>query len=270
MTQNITRPMSGHELASTTWPLIPPDVVVLVPLGSTEQHGPHLPFDTDSVIAAAVAHRVADLLPAPPGSMPLVAPPLAYGASGEHADFPGTVSIGHEALHTVIVEVVRSLGRWARRVVFVNGHGGNVPTLDAALGQTRAEGHDAAWTGCDVPGGDPHAGRTETSLMLHLAPERVRLEAAVAGDVRPLPDLMPELMAHGVRAVSPSGVLGDPTGATAEEGRRMTETMVAGALRRITAHTVDNRGRLIDPVPRTPPPGAPAALVPPGTERVPR
>ncbi|MEV7422021.1 mycofactocin biosynthesis peptidyl-dipeptidase MftE [Streptomyces sp. NPDC091212] len=270
MTQDITGPPSGRELAGTTWPLIPSDALVLVPIGSIEQHGPHLPFDTDSVIAAAVAHRVAAMLPAPPGRTTLVAPPLVYGASGEHADFPGTVSIGHEALRTVIVEMVRSLGRWAGRVVFVNGHGGNVVTLDAALGQARAEGHDVAWTGCDVPGGDPHAGRTETSVMLHLAPERVRLAAAVVGDVRPLTELMPELMAHGVRAVSASGVLGDPTGATAEEGRRTTETMVSAALRRITAHTVDSRGRLIDPAQRATPPGTGAACVPPRTESVPR
>ncbi|MFF0111778.1 mycofactocin biosynthesis peptidyl-dipeptidase MftE [Streptomyces prasinus] len=252
-----------------TWPSVPPDALVLVPLGSTEQHGPHLPFNTDSVIAAAVAHRVADLLPTPPGSTPLVAPALVYGASGEHADFPGTLSIGHVALHAVIVETTRSLGRWARRVVFVNGHGGNTATLDAAVAQVRAEGHDAAWTGCDVPGGDSHAGRTETSVMLHLAPERVRLGAAVAGNPRPLTDLMPELMAHGVRAVSPTGVLGDPTGATAEEGRRTTEAMVSAVLRRISTPTVDDRGRLVDLASHAAPPNTSTAA-PPGTERMSR
>jgi mycofactocin system creatininase family protein len=265
MTHDPTGPSPRRALAHMTWPSVPPDVLVLVPLGSTEQHGPHLPFDTDSVIAAAVAHRVADLLPTPPGSTPLVAPALVYGASGEHADFPGTVSIGHEALHAVIVEATRSLGRWAGRVVFVNGHGGNAATLDAAVGQVRAEGHDAAWTGCDVPGGDSHAGRTETSLMLYLAPERVRPGAAIAGDTRPLSDLMPELMARGVRAVSPSGVLGDPTGATAEEGRRTMEAMVSAVLRRIGAPMADDRGRLVDPAPP-----AVMAADPPGTERVPR
>jgi hypothetical protein len=81
-----------------------------------------------------------------------------------------------------------------------------------------------------------------------LAPDRVRLEAAVVGDTRPLAVLLPELMAHGVRAVSPSGVLGDPTGASAAEGHRTLDTMVAAAVRRITAWTVDDRGRLAEPV----------------------
>lgn len=242
-------------LSDAVWPSVPTGALVLVPVGSTEQHGPHLPLDTDTVIAHAVARRSADAL-ATGRSCPLsVAPPLPYGASGEHADFPGTVSIGHEALRAVVVELVRSLSLWAGRVVFVNGHGGNTATLDSALGRMRAEGHDVAWTGCEVPGGDAHAGRTETSLMLHLTPERVRPDAAVAGDTRPLAALLPELMARGVRAVSPSGVIGDPAGASAEEGRRAMNTMVVAAVRRIAAWTADGRGRLADPA-RTPRAGA--------------
>lgn len=254
MGQEIPSPCG--DLASTVWPDVPSDALVLVPVGSIEQHGPHLPLDTDSVIARAVAQRAADALPAGPGGPPLVAPTMVYGASGEHAGFPGTVSIGHEALRAVIVEMVRSLSLWAGRIVFVNGHGGNVSTLDTAISQMRTEGHDAAWTGCDISGGDAHAGRTETSVMLHLAPVRVRLDAAVAGDTRPLTALLPELMARGVRAVSPSGVLGDPAGASAEEGRRAVDTMVSAAVRRITAGAVDGRGRLLDPErsPRTPKP----------------
>ncbi|MFJ9563845.1 mycofactocin biosynthesis peptidyl-dipeptidase MftE [Streptomyces fuscichromogenes] len=235
-------------LADTVWPAVPTGALVLVPVGSTEQHGPHLPLDTDTVVARAVARRVAAALATDPdGGPPLVAPPVAYGASGEHADFPGTVSIGHEALRAVLVELTRSLSLWAGRVVFVNGHGGNAATLDTALVLLRAEGHDAVWTGCDLPGGDAHAGRAETSVLLHLEPERVRLDAAVAGDTRPLPVLLPELTARGVRAVSPSGVLGDPTGASAEEGRRALDATVAAAVRRITAWTTDPRGRLTDP-----------------------
>ncbi|MER5195680.1 mycofactocin biosynthesis peptidyl-dipeptidase MftE [Streptomyces sp. NPDC002755] len=236
-------------LADTAWPAVPPGALVLVPVGSTEQHGPHLPLDTDTVVAHAVARRTADALAPGPHGPPLVAPPLGYGASGEHADFPGTVSIGHDALRVVLVELVRSLSRWAGRVVFVNGHGGNTATLDTALALLRAEGHEAAWTGCEVPGGDAHAGRAETSVLLHLAPERVRLDVAVAGDTRPLAVLLPELTARGVRAVSPSGVLGDPAGARAEEGRRAVEAMVSATVRRITAWTCDARGRLADPAP---------------------
>ncbi|WP_078852218.1 mycofactocin biosynthesis peptidyl-dipeptidase MftE [Streptomyces sp. NRRL B-3229] len=228
-------PPAGGQLAHTAWPDVPGGALVLVPIGSTEQHGPHLPLDTDTVIAGAVARAAADTLASWPGVPPLVAPALAYGASGEHAGFPGTVSIGHEALDAVLVELARSLALWAGRVVFVTGHGGNLPTLERAVAHLREEGHDVAWAGCEVPGADAHAGRTETSVMLHLARESVRLDAAVAGDTRPLASLMPQLMARGVRALSPSGVLGDPTGATAEEGRRILDTMVSAVVRRIAA-----------------------------------
>ncbi|MET9387114.1 mycofactocin biosynthesis peptidyl-dipeptidase MftE [Streptomyces sp. NPDC002928] len=230
------------ELARSAWPEIPKAALVLVPVGSTEQHGPHLPLGTDSVIAETVARRTARQLT---HEHVLLAPCITYGASGEHAGFPGTVSIGHEALHVLLVETVRSLSLWAGRVVFVNGHGGNVATLDAALCQLRDEGHDVAWLGCEIPGGDAHAGRSETSVMLHLAPDDVRLPAAVAGDTRPLAVVLPELMAHGIRAVSPSGVLGDPAGATAEEGRALLRAMVSAAVRLITEGDVDARGRLV-------------------------
>jgi len=233
---------TATELACAAWPDVPSDALVLLPIGSTEQHGPHLPLDTDSVIAQAVARRASTALPGT-----LVAPTLPYGASGEHAGFPGTVSIGHEVLRAVLVESVRSLSLWAARVVVVNGHGGNTATLETAVRLLRAEGHDVAWTGCSVRGGDAHAGRTETSVMLHLAPERVRLAAAVTGDTRPLSLLLPELMAHGVRAVSPSGVLGDPTGATAAEGRTTMDAMASTAVRRITAWSMGDRGRLAEP-----------------------
>ncbi|MGW3312941.1 mycofactocin biosynthesis peptidyl-dipeptidase MftE [Streptomyces sp. NPDC001073] len=232
------------ELARHPWPRVPTKgTTVLVPVGSTEQHGPHLPLDTDSAIALAVAERAAERL----GGQVLVAPVLAYGNSGEHAGFPGTVSIGHEALRFVLVELVRSLGLWAGRIVFVNGHGGNVRSLDAAVTQLRAEGHRTAWTGCAFPGSDAHAGRTETSVMLHLAPERVDMSAARAGNTAPLAELLPALTTAGVRAVAPDGVLGDPTRATAEEGRRLLETQAESVARRVAAFTADPRGRLRDP-----------------------
>ncbi|MET7680499.1 mycofactocin biosynthesis peptidyl-dipeptidase MftE [Streptomyces sp. NPDC005423] len=247
------RTAQDGELARTAWPAVPVGGPVLVPVGSTEQHGPHLPLDTDSVIARAVAQRAASALPSGPAGPALVAPVLAYGASGEHAGFPGTVSIGHEALGAVVVELVRSLSLWAGRVVLVNGHGGNTATLDTVVPRLRAEGHAVAWTGCGVPGGDAHAGRAETSLMLHLAPDTVRMEHAVAGDTRPLRLLLPDLMARGIRALSPSGVLGDPAGASAAEGRRTLEAIVSAAVRRIAGDLVDDRGRLGEPAPNPPP-----------------
>src|SRR5947199_807699 len=126
-------------LGERTWTEVE-RATVLVPVGSLEQHGPHLPLDTDARIAAAAARRAAD------PSM-LLAPPLAYGASGEHEGFAGTLSIGHAALRAVLVELGRSAGAWASRMVFVNGHGGNLPTVAEAVVQLRGEGRDVAWSG---------------------------------------------------------------------------------------------------------------------------
>jgi mycofactocin system creatininase family protein len=210
-------------LADRVWPEVPDQrAVVLVPVGSTEQHGPHLPLDTDTVIAQAVCRRVVQLLEDPEL---LIASALAFGSSGEHQHFPGTVSIGTETLRLVAIELVRSLRTWARRVVFVNGHGGNVAALAAAVDQLRGEGHDVAWLPCATEDVDLHAGFTETSLLLHLCPGRVRLDAAAAGNTLPLDAILPTLMQQGVRAVSANGVLGDPAGASADEGARVLEVM---------------------------------------------
>lgn len=194
---------------------------MLVPVGSLEQHGPHLPLDTDTAIADAVARGVAARIP---GAW--VAPALIYGSSGEHQSFAGTISIGTEALHVVLVELVRSVRTWGARVVFVNAHGGNVRALSDAVAQLVSEGHDVAWLPCTTEEHDLHAGFTETSLMLHLRPEAVRLERAEAGSTAPLEEILPALVAGGVVAVSPNGVLGDPAGADAEEGARLLSLLV--------------------------------------------
>lgn len=217
------------ELADATWPDAAGAGLVLVPVGSIEQHGPHLPLDTDTAIAVAVATAVAERLE---GAW--VAPPVAYGASGEHQAFAGTCSIGTEALHHVLVELVRSLRTWAGRVCLVNAHGGNLTGLTAAVDQLRAEGHDVSWVPCATESVDLHAGRTETSLMLHLRPGSVRLDRAAAGDTRPLAEVLPLLVAGGVVAVSANGVLGDPDGASAEEGRAVLASMVAEVLAELT------------------------------------
>lgn len=225
-------------LVEKVWPEISGAPLVLVPLGSTEQHGPHLPFSTDSVIATAVAVALADRVDA------VVAPTVVYGASGEHQSFPGTASIGHQALQSVIVELVRSISTWAGSIRFVNGHGGNVPSLALAVPQLIAEGHEVAWLPCTVRTGDAHAGRVETSLMLHLAPPLVDMTEARPGNIAPVAELLPALRAGGTRALSPSGVLGDPTGASATEGRALLDEMVDTALRRLGAGNIDSRGCL--------------------------
>ena len=195
-------------------------LLVLVPVGSIEQHGPHLPLDTDVVIATAVAHGVAAEL-----GGTWVAPPVAYGSSGEHQSFPGTASIGTEALALVLVELARSMRTWARRVVFVNAHGGNVAALDTS--------DEVEWVACATERHDLHAGFTETSLMLRLRPESVRLELAEAGNPQPLSEILPAMRSGGVAAVSPNGVLGDPKGATAAAGERILEEMVSDVVGRL-------------------------------------
>jgi creatinine amidohydrolase len=215
-------------LATSTWPQIGQHDVVLIPLGSTEQHGPHLPFDTDTVIAVAVAEELCHVLEQSSISA-LVSPALPIGSSGEHQGFPGTISMGNDALRLVIIELARSVKTWAPRVVFVNGHGGNAPVLSDAVKQLVHEGHIASWVSCGLPGQDAHAGREETSVMLHLVPGSVNMTAAQPGVTESLTELLPVLMKEGVRAVSPNGVLGDPTGATAEEGIALLSTMVSNA-----------------------------------------
>ena len=205
-------------LADVTWPeaeRLAGDAVLAVPIGSTEQHGPHLPISADTEIAVALAAILARARPTA-----AVAPALPYGSSGEHEGFAGTLSIGQYAFELALVELCRSASATFTRILLINAHGGNAEPLDRAQRRLRAEGRDVrAWA--PSWGGDAHAGRTETSLMLALAPERVRRSEASAGNVAPVAALLPRLRAHGVRALSPNGVLGDPAGASAEEGREL-------------------------------------------------
>ncbi|MBU8809427.1 mycofactocin biosynthesis peptidyl-dipeptidase MftE [Mycolicibacterium goodii] len=218
--------------------------MLLVPVGSTEQHGPHLPLDTDTRIATAVAGAAVEQLGAPAGRDAVVAPAVSYGASGEHEGFPGTVSIGTAALELLLVEYGRSASHWASRIVFVNGHGGNVEALSAAVGLLRYEGRDAGWVPCSVPDADPHAGHTETSVLLHISPDDVLTEEIICGITAPLTELMPRMRSGGIAAVSEVGILGDPTTATAAEGERIFAEMVNGCADRIKRWQPDRNGLL--------------------------
>jgi len=208
------------KLSRLTSPTVPAGATLLVPLGSTEQHGPHLPLGTDTAVAVAVCDRLAARRPDV-----VVAPALPYGSSGEHAGFAGTLSIGQEALERVVVELVRSADAFGA-VVLASGHGGNAEPLERAVAALRAEGRRASCWWPRIPGGDAHAGRSETALLLALEPAAVRLDRAVPGATEPLSELMPRLRQDGVRAVSPNGVLGDPTGATAADGEAILDALV--------------------------------------------
>ncbi|WP_430333789.1 mycofactocin biosynthesis peptidyl-dipeptidase MftE [Rhodococcus sp. ACT016] len=224
-------------LARTPWPDVARDeLTVAVPVGSFEQHGPHLPLDTDTRIASAVARALTGVV---------VAPAIEYGASGEHEGFAGTISLGSAALEMLLVEYGRSACRWARRVVFVNGHGGNGPALVKAVELLRYEGRDVAWLPCAVPGADAHAGRTETSLLLHLSPDDVELGRAEVGNTAPIAELMPALRAGGMLAATANGVLGDPTGASAEEGRRLFDDLIVRARRAVSGWSPRPDGRIV-------------------------
>jgi creatinine amidohydrolase len=196
------------------------DCLLAVPVGSLEQHGPHLPLDTDTRIAVALATRLSRSRPDV-----VLAPAVAYGASGEHAAFPGTLLINHEVLADLLVELVRSARDAFAGVVLISAHGGNQEGLTQVDARCRAEGDPVLIWATGVRGGDAHAGRTETSLMLAIDPEVVRTDLAVAGRTEPLEVLLPRLRAEGVRPISSNGVLGDPQGASAAEGELLLAAM---------------------------------------------
>lgn len=216
--------------------------LVVGALGAVEQHGPHLPLDTDSVIAGALLDAALERL----GSTldVLVLPPLAIGASDEHKSFSGT--LGFDAptfarmLETIGADVARAGGR---RLVWLNGHGGNRPAMDiAALALRRRFGMLAVkctYTRLGTPpGGDLaelargfHGGWLETAMMLHLAPDRVHVDRL--GDFRAsgiddsgaalLGPEGPASFAWVAEDLNPEGVIGNAVAATAEQGARLVD-----------------------------------------------
>ncbi len=219
------RPLS--ELGSHTSPEVSrkPPLTLVIPLGATEQHGPHLPLDTDTRIAEAVAGGVAAA-----SSNSIIGPTVAVGASGEHAGFPGTLSIGTETLTELLIQLVRNTGPEFSRVALINAHGGNHAAVTEAVRVCKHEGRDLAAWSVRIAGADSHAGRTETSLMLAIAPDHVRTDLAEAGVTDAISGLMGELRSGGLSSVTPNGVLGDPTGASPEEGQRLLAELIADAV----------------------------------------
>lgn len=227
--------MVAIDLATAPWTEVPQRPLVLVPLGSTEQHGPHLPFATDALIADEVARASAPLIADITGRDVVVAPAIVYGASGEHQGFPGTISIGHEALRLLLVEMIRSLSTWAGRVVLINGHGGNTLTIRAVVDEMRYEQHDVTAFDCALETAtDAHAGHDETSVLLHLAPHLVHMSRAEPGNTQPLTEILPDLMRSGLEPLAPTGVLGDPTHADGLIGQASFLALVDAAVAHAT------------------------------------
>jgi creatinine amidohydrolase/Fe(II)-dependent formamide hydrolase-like protein len=215
--------------------------VALLPVGALEQHGPHLPLDTDAFDARHLAREVAARCADP---KPLVLPLVPYGVSYHHEGFPGTVGVSNDALARLVYDIGMSLARnGIRKLLIVNGHGGNEPTLNHAAqminrdarifvcvdsGETSDRDVEAlAETSADV-----HSGEIETSTSLALRPHLVRMDLAEAlvprFSSRYLnPDSRYSVPWHAfTNRLSPTGVMGDPTRATAEKGRRMWEVMI--------------------------------------------
>ncbi|MEY4873839.1 MAG: hypothetical protein RJB41_541 [Actinomycetota bacterium] len=222
----------ANNIATNTWSQIAnrESTVLLLPLGSCEQHGPHLPLDTDTQIAQHLCAQAAlhnDRI--------LIAPSLSITASGEHAGFPGTLSIGTDALTQVLIEIVRSAD-WCSGVVFVNGHGGNTDAVNSAVRTLKSEQRNVAAWWPRIEHGDAHAGASETSMMLVINPDQVNMAKAEVGATQPLSQLETQLRSGGVRAVSANGVLGDPTTATSQRGLSLLSQLTHDLVTFINEH----------------------------------
>lgn len=231
-----------------TWPDVAKAVAsgtttVILPLGATEQHGLHLPLGTDTIRATALADRLAKRLP---GS--LVAPALPFGCSDEHSGFSGLLGLDAETLACIVLDLARRLSGWGvRRLVLLSAHGGNGEALDLARTLLRQELPDLqvqtndhletiAQTVLEVARRDGipanalglHAGEGETSEMLHLRPELVRMHRYTPGFTGDMEAVLDELREGGLRAVTKNGVLGDPTHAAAGRGARYLDALADG------------------------------------------
>jgi creatinine amidohydrolase/Fe(II)-dependent formamide hydrolase-like protein len=236
--------------------------VALLPVGAIEQHGPHLPLDTDAFDADYLARRVAEACSDP---KPLVLPPISYGVSYHHADFTGTVSISNDTLAKMIYEIGMSVSRnGIRKLVMINGHGGNSPALNYAAQMINRDARifvcvDTGETSdvdidkiVETPN-DVHAGEIETSTGLAVRPQLVQMDQAKKHIPKFSSRYLDFSSKRGVlwyaytRKISPSGVMGDPTKASAAKGERIWEMMIAHLvslvedLKRLTLEEIHHR-----------------------------
>jgi creatinine amidohydrolase/Fe(II)-dependent formamide hydrolase-like protein len=216
--------------------------IALLPVGSIEQHGPHLPLDTDTFDANYLALRVAEACSNP---KPLVLPNIPYGVSYHHDEFKGTVSISNDALAKLVYDIGMSVSHnGIKKLVIINGHGGNSPALNHAAQMINRDAHifvcvDSGETSdvdiyalVETPN-DVHAGEFETSTSLAVRPHLVKMDQAR----REVPEFSSRYLdftsKRGVswyaytRKISHSGVMGDPTKASSEKGKKFWEIMIS-------------------------------------------
>lgn len=245
-------------LAHLSWPQIDAidkeDGVVLLPIGAVEQHGPHLPTLTDSLIAT---HMVAETLKVLPSEVKAWAlPPLNYGKSNEHINFPGTITLTTPTLRAVVHEIAESVAHAGfRRLAFVNGHGGNVPVLQAATRDIRVEtGLMMFYLQAGVVGDKDrpfelsaeearfgfHAGEVETSVVLAIDESLVEMDKAIK-HIANFPETNTPLFLFGSASAAwlsddwgQAGIFGDATIATAEKGQALIEAGVKQLAKIIT------------------------------------
>lgn len=221
-------------LENLSWPevkrLKPGEKIVLLPLGSFEQHGHHLPLTTDSDIVTAVARGVEQKL----SNEVLCLPTLWPGHSPHHLFFPGTLSVSQMPYIQLVLELCRSMVKMgAKKIFLLNGHGGNDVPLRVVVRELKTEfprvkvAFASYWTLAGV--GIRHACEIETSLMLHLRPNSVKMK--LAGADGPPPRTHPAYVVNEFHELSKTGTVGDPTEATAAKGRRLFEKAVGEVAR---------------------------------------
>ncbi len=205
----------------------------LVMLGSTEQHGPHLPISSDALIAQWIGIRIATRL-----GNTLLAPVIRPGCSDHHMAFAGTISLSGETLKAILRDYTASLVKHGfKKIIIITVHGGNMPPMvelapELARTYPKVEIHvmtraepmlESVWRVCDRRGidrlaGGAHAGEVETSMLLAGAPELTELDRAAPGLKAEYASYAAKAHAEGLQAVTPNGILGDPTDATADAG----------------------------------------------------
>ena len=220
--------------------------IALLPVGATEQHGPHLPLDTDSFDALHLSREVASSIDDP---KPIVLPLIPYGISYHHMDFCGTISITNETLTRLVYEIGMSAAQHGiKKFIIINGHGGNTPSLKNAAHMIN---RDAGIFTCVDTGetsdvdveriietpNDAHAGEIETSTSLALRPDFVHMEEAEAF----IPDFSSRYLDFSssrsvewytrTEKISANGVLGDPTKASKEKGEMIWRIMIEHLVR---------------------------------------